>query len=172
MNTAEIYHIPTNVKAEIDRWVLKFPPEQKRSAIVAALLLVQEANGGYLTQPALKAIADYLEQPQIAVYELATFYDMLELNPIGKHKISICTNLSCQLMGCDKVVTRLKERLGINLGETTADGQFTLREVECLAACGQGPVCQIDNKDYVGNLTPEKIDELLAKLTKGEGYAA
>ena len=167
MNSVEAYIIPAPVKAEIDRWVQKFPPEHKRSAIVAALLLVQEANGGYLTQPALKAIAEYLEQPQISVYELATFYDMLELEPIGKHKISVCTNLSCQLMGCEKIVTHLQERLGVGLGETTADGQFTLREVECLAACGQGPVCQVDNKNYVFNLTPEKIDELLNKLSNG-----
>lgn len=165
----ETYHIPETIKAEIDHWVAKYPAEQKRSAIVAALMIVQKANGGYLTEANMNAIADYLEQPAIIVYELATFYDMLELKPIGKHKISVCTNLSCQLGGCSKIVARLKERLGIDLGETTADGQFTLREVECLAACSKAPVCQIDNEQYVENLTPEKVDEMIDALQKDAG---
>lgn len=161
------YQIPEQVKKEIDHWVAKYPSDQKRSAIIGALMAVQEDIGGYLTADAMHAVAEYLTQPPIHVYEVATFYDMFELAPIGKHKISVCTNLSCQLMGSAEVVNRLKERLGIELGETTEDGQFTLREVECLAACVNGPVCQVDNKQYVTQLNSEKVDQLLDELKGG-----
>lgn len=153
-------------KTKIDHWLTKYPPEQKRSAVVPALLYVQEQNEGWLSESAMDAVAEYLDLPPIMVYEVATFYDMFELKPIGKHKISVCTNLSCMLRGSDEIVSCLKRRLGIGLGETTKDRRFTLREVECMAACGGAPMCQIDDRDYHENLTPEKMLEIIDTLEK------
>ena len=155
--------ISAESRTEIDRWIAKYPPERKQSAVMAALNIVQEQNGGWLTTDLMNAIAVYLEMPPIAVYEVATFYSMYELNPVGQHKICICTNISCMLRGSDKIVAHLKQKLGIGFGETTADGKFTLKEVECLAACGGAPMIQI-GRAYYENLTPEKVDEILAKL--------
>lgn len=155
-------------KAKIDHWITKYPPEHKRSAVVAALLFVQEQNEGWLSDVAMDAVADYLSLPRIAVYEVATFYDMFELKPIGKHKIGVCTNLSCMLRGSDQIVEVFKERLGIGLGETTPDRQFTLRETECLAACGGAPVCQVNDREYHEELTPEKVHLIIDELLKGE----
>ena len=150
-------------RAEIDKWVKKYPPEQKQSAVLTALHLVQEENGGWLTNEHLTAVANYLEMPPIAVYEVATFYSMFELKPVGLHKISVCTNISCMLSDCKKITDHLQQRLQINFGETTADGKFTLREVECLAACANAPMMQID-KTYHLDLTPEKVDKILDEL--------
>ncbi len=149
--------------AEIDLWVNKYPAEQKQSACMAALRIAQDANGGHLTNPLMDAVADYLEMPRISVYEVATFYSMYELTPVGKHKICICTNISCMLCGSDDVVAHFKKRLGIGLGETTEDGRITLKEVECLGACVGAPMLQID-KNYYENLTPETIDAILDGL--------
>jgi NADH-quinone oxidoreductase subunit E len=148
---------------EIDAWIAKYPPEQKQSAVMGALSIVQEANGGYLTTELMDAVAEYLEMAPIAVYEVATFYSMYELKPVGKHKICVCTNVSCMLCGSDDIVAHLKQKLNIGFGETTADNKFTLKEVECLGACGGAPMMQI-GKTYYENLTSEKIDEILAKL--------
>jgi len=149
--------------AEIDKWVAKYPPEQKQSACMAALRIVQDANGGYLTTELMDAVADYLEMPKIAVYEVASFYSMYELKPVGKHKICVCTNISCMLRGSDEVVAHLENRLGIKLGETSEDGRFTLKEVECLGACANAPMFEL-NKQYHENLTPETIDAILDGL--------
>lgn len=111
----------------------------------------------------MDAIAEYLDMRPIAVYEVATFYSMYELEPVGKHKICVCTNISCMLLGSDTVVDHLSDKLGINLGETTTDGRFTLKEVECLGACVNAPVIQIGDK-YYENLTEEKIDQVLEGL--------
>jgi NADH-quinone oxidoreductase subunit E len=150
-------------RSEIDAWIAKYPPEQKQSAVMGALRIVQEENGGYLTTELMDAVAEYLEMAPIAVYEVATFYSMYELKPVGKHKICVCTNVSCMLCGSDDIVAHLKQKLNIGFGETTADNKFTLKEVECLGACGGAPMMQIGNK-YYENLTSEKIDEILAKL--------
>lgn len=155
--------LSSEVLAEIDTWVAKYPAEQKQSAVMAALRIVQDANGGWLTTELMDAIADYLDMPKIAVYEVASFYSMYELKPVGKNKICVCTNISCMLCGSDKVVDHLHDRLGIGLGETTSDGKFTLKEVECLGACGGAPMLQIGH-NYYENLTPEKIDEILDGL--------
>lgn len=149
--------------AEIDVWVAKYPADQKQSACMAALRIAQEGNGGYLTESLMDAVADYLEMPRISVYEVATFYSMYELSPVGKHKICICTNISCMLCGSDDVVAHFKKRLGIGLGETTKDGRITLKEVECLGACVGAPMLQID-KTYYEKLTPETIDAILDGL--------
>ena len=155
--------ISAESRAEIDQWVAKYPLEQKQSACMAALRIVQDANGGYLTTELMDAVAEYLEMPNVAVYEVATFYSMYELSPVGKHKICVCTNISCMLCGSDQVVSHLEKRLGIKLGETTEDGRFTLKEVECLGACVEAPMLQLGT-DYHVNLTPEKIDAILDGL--------
>ena len=148
---------------QIDRWVAKYPPEHKRSAVLSALNLAQESNGGWLTTELIEAVAEYLEIPPIAAHEAATFYTMFELKPVGRHIISVCTNISCMLCGSDEIVAHLENKLGVKLGATTPDGKFTLKEVECLAACGGAPMFMI-GKDYYENLTPQRVDEILANL--------
>lgn len=156
------------VRDEINSWIAKYPADQQQSAVMAALRIVQDANGGYLTQALMDAVADYLAMPPIAVYEVATFYSMYELKPVGKHKICVCTNISCLLNGSDQVVQHLTQKLGIGLGETTADQRYTLKEVECLGACCNAPVMQI-SRQYYENLTPAKIDQILADLDQESG---
>ena len=160
----EPFVISDSVKAEIDRWLEKYPPDQKRSAVVAAALLVQEQNNGWISEAAMKAVADYLEIPPVVVYEAVSFYDMYNTQPIGKNKIGVCTNVACLLRGSDKIVDCLKKRLGVGLGETTADGLFTLREMECMAACGGAPMCQVNDKEYHEKLTPEKVLAIVDQL--------
>jgi NADH-quinone oxidoreductase subunit E len=160
-NKAELFS--AEVRQEIDKWVAKYPAEWKQSAVMAALRIVQDANGGWLTTELMNQVARYLDMPPIAVYEVATFYSMYELKPVGKHKICVCTNISCMTNDSDRIVGHLQQRLGIQLGETTEDGRFTLKEVECLGACGGAPMMQI-GKQYYENLTPEIIDSILDGL--------
>ena len=155
--------LSAQARAAIDRWIAKYPPERKQSAVMAALRLVQEENGGWLTTPLLDAVADYLEMPRVTAYEVATFYSMYELQPVGRHVLSICTNVSCALRGSEEVVRHLERRLGIRMGQTTPDGCYTLKEVECLAACGGAPAMMIGRR-YYENLTPESIDAILEQL--------
>lgn len=150
-------------KRAIDQWLTKFPPNQRQSAVIFALKVVQKENGGWLTEALMDAVAAYLEMPKIAVYEVASFYSLFELKPVGRHKLCVCTNVSCLLRGSEENIQHLKKRLRIDFGETTPDGQFTLKEVECLCACGGAPVMQV-NDHYYENLTPEKIDEILTAL--------
>ena len=145
----------------IDRWIAKYPPEQRQAAVMAALNIVQQQNGGWLTTELMDAVADYLGMPAIAVYEVATFYSMFELKPVGRHSISVCTNISCMLCGSDDILSYIEGKLGIRLGESTPDGKFYLkREEECLAACCGAPMMQVDHV-YYENLTPERVDEIL-----------
>jgi len=153
------------VRKAIDQWLLRYPPEQKRSAVLEALRLAQEDNQGCLTEKIMDAVAEYLEMPPIAVYEVASFYTMYDLKPVGRHIINICSSISCLLSDSEKIICYLKQRLGINLNETTADGKFTLRIVECLAACANAPVAHVAKK-YYENLTPEKVDEMLDELKR------
>lgn len=155
--------LASDIREHINKWVLRYPSDEKRSGVFEALRVVQERNGGSLTLPLMDAVADFLGMPRIAVYEIATFYTMYYVDPVGRHVIDICTNISCTLNGVEGIVEHCKKRLGINLNETTPDGKFTLKEVECLGACVAPPVCQIGKK-YYENLTPEKIDEILAGL--------
>lgn len=151
------------IRAEIDRWIAKYPEEWRQSAVMAALQVVQDGNGGYLTQELMDQVAAYLDMPPIAVYEVATFYSMYELKPVGRHKVCVCTNVSCMINGSDKIVEHMEKKLGIKLGETTGDGRFTLKEVECLGACGGAPMFQIGTK-YYENLTTELVDSILEGL--------
>ena len=160
---SKLHLITEDSKKEIDRWIKKYPQGQQKSAVMSALRILQDQNRGFLTEDLMDAVAEYLSMPAIAVYEVATFYSMYELNPVGKHKICVCTNISCMLCGSDTVVGHLSKKLGIKLGETTIDGRFTLKEVECLGACVNAPVIQIGDK-YYENLTEEKIDQVLDAL--------
>lgn len=150
-------------REEIDHWITKYPPERRQSAVMAALRIVQEHNNGWLSQSHLEAVAGYLEIPLIAVQEIATFYSMYELAPVGKHKVCVCTNVSCMLRGSDEVISHLSKKFGIKPGETTADGRFTLKEVECLGACIGAPMMQI-GRQYYENLTSERIDRIIDSL--------
>ena len=148
---------------DIDVWIAKYPSDKKQSAVMSALRIVQDQNRGFLTEDLMDAIAEYLDMRPIAVYEVATFYSMYELEPVGKHKICVCTNISCMLNGSDSIVAHLSNKLGIKLGETTLDGRFTLKEAECLGACVNAPMLQIGNV-YHENLTEEKIDQIISTL--------
>ena len=155
------------IRSEIDQWTAKFPSDKKQSAVLAALHIMQNHHEGWLRREHLDAVAEYLEIPKMAVYEVASFYSMFDLKKMGQYKINVCTNISCLLRGSEEVVKHFEKRLGIKMGETTPDGKFTLREVECLAACVNAPVCQVLHKgkgDYQIDLTPEKIDALLEEL--------
>ena len=136
----------------------------KKSALLAALREAQHQNNGYLTTELMDAVADYLELSKIEVYEVASFYSMYELNPVARHNIAVCTNISCMLKGSDTVVDHLEKKLGIKLGESTSDGRIYLKkEEECLAACAGGPMMQVNHKYYT-DLTPEKVDEIIDGL--------
>jgi NADH-quinone oxidoreductase subunit E len=156
--------LSSHARHEIDRWAVKYPPEQRQSAVLAALREVQHENGGYLTTELMDAVADYLGMPPIAVYEVASFYSMFELKPVGRHSISVCTNVSCMLRGGDAILAHIERKLGIRLGESTPDGKFYLkREEECLAACCGAPMMQVDHV-YYEHLTPARVDEILDSL--------
>ncbi len=151
-------------RATIDAWLTKFPAEQKQSAVLAALEAAQHQNGGWVTRELMDAVADYLDMPKIRVYEVGSFYSMIELEPVGRHMVAVCTNLSCMLCGSETIVEHVEKKLGIKLGETTADGRITLKlEEECLAACSAGPMMTV-NGHYHEHLTPEKVDEILDGL--------
>ena len=154
--------LSAEVRAGIDQWVAKYPPEEKQSAVMAALRLVQEEQG-WLSTEMMDAVAEYLEMEPISVYEVATFYTMYDLKPVGRHRISVCTNISCMLCGSAEIMAYLEKKLDVKRGETTADGKFTLKEVECLAACAGAPMFMI-GKTFYENLTPEKIDAILDSI--------
>jgi NADH-quinone oxidoreductase subunit E len=152
-----------HVRAEIDDWLSRYPEDRKQSAVLAALRAVQHEDG-YLSAEKMDAVADYLGMPEIAVYEVASFYSMYNLKPVGRHTIAVCTNVSCLLCGADDIVEYLENKLGVKTGESTSDGKFYLkREEECLAACCGAPMMQVDHV-YYEQLTPESIDEILDDL--------
>jgi NADH-quinone oxidoreductase subunit E len=156
--------LSAHVREEIDHWVAKFPPDRRRSAVISALHAAQHENHGYLTTELMDAVAQYLGLPPIQVYEVATFYSMFETKPVGRHHVSICTNISCMLRGAEDIVTHCERKLGIRLGESTADGRIYLkREEECLAACTGAPMLMADHV-FHENLTPESVDKILDEL--------
>jgi NADH-quinone oxidoreductase subunit E len=150
---------------KIDRELAKFPPDHRESAVMAALAIAQDEKG-WLPPEVMQDVADYIGMPAIAVQEVATFYNMYNTKPVGKYKISVCTNLPCQLSGGEKAAHHLKEKLGIGYRETTADGQFTLVEGECMGACGDAPVMLVNNKRMCSWMSNEKIDALVEELKK------
>ncbi|MHC8441386.1 MAG: NADH-quinone oxidoreductase subunit NuoE family protein [Candidatus Eutrophobiaceae bacterium] len=160
------YALSDHVKAEIDSWLLRYPADRKRSAVLAALRAAQHENQGWLSESLMDAVAEYLDLPAIAVYEVASFYSMFSIRPVGRHCIAVCTNVSCMLRGADAIVAHLERRLGIDHGESTPDGRFWLKkEEECLAACCDAPAMQLDHV-YHENLTLEKVDALLDAIPK------
>ena len=148
----------------IDRAIAKYPPDQKQSAVMAALTIAQDEKG-WLSPEAMDFVAAYLGMPAVAVYEVASFYAMYNLKPTGRYKLTICTNLPCALQGAEAAAKHLKERLGIGFGETTGDGLFTLKEGECMGACGDAPVVLVNNKRMEGFLNPPQMDTLLDELS-------
>ncbi len=164
MNKVDNKKISKHVRSEIDRWIAKYPADQKQSAVLAACREVQHENKGYLTAELMDAIAEYLNMPSIAVYEIGSFYSMLETEKCGRHSISVCTNISCMLSGSGKIMQYIENKLGIKEGESTADGRYYIKqEEECLAACCGAPMMMVDHV-YHENLTPEKVDKILDKL--------
>jgi len=151
--------------ARIDRELAKYPPDQKRSAVMAALAIAQGEHG-YLSSEVIDFVAQVLGMPAIAVYEVASFYEMYDLQPVGTHKLAICTNLPCALSGAGEAAQHLKRCLGVGFGETSADGRFTLKQGECFGACGDAPVMLVNNKQLLIGMTPDRIDRWLADARK------
>ena len=150
-------------KARFAREVAKYPAEQKQSAVMAALAIAQEEQG-WLSGDAIEFVANYLEMPPMAAYEVASFYNMYDLKPVGKYKLTVCTNLPCMLSGGVDAAEYLKQKLGVGFNETTADGKFTLKEGECMGACGDAPVMIVNNRRMCNCMQPGEIDKLLAEL--------
>jgi len=149
--------------AKIDQATVKYPPDQRQSAVMAALTIAQDEKG-WLSTETMDFVARYLGMAPIAVYEVASFYTMYDLKPVGKYKLTVCTNLPCALQGANAAAAHLKQRLGIGFNETTADGRFTLKEAECMGACGDAPVMLMNNKRMLCAMSPEQIDQLLKDL--------
>jgi NADH-quinone oxidoreductase subunit E len=152
----------------IDREIAKYPPEHKQSAVMSALAIAQDEKG-WLAPETMDFVAQYLGMPPVAVYEVATFYAMYNLQPSGRHKITICTNLPCALQGATKAAAHLQETLGVGFGETTPDGAITLKEGECMGACGDAPVLLVDNKHMCSAMDAGKLDALIAELRTAKG---
>jgi NADH-quinone oxidoreductase subunit E len=150
--------------ARIDAAVAKYPPDQKQSAVMAALTIAQDEKG-WLSTETMDFVAHYLDMPPIAVYEVASFYTMYDLKPVGRHKLTICTNLPCALQGASAAAKHLQDKLGIGFNDTTPDGRITLKEGECLGACGDAPVLLHNNKRMLCAMTPERLDTLLKDLS-------
>jgi NADH-quinone oxidoreductase subunit E len=148
----------------IDREIEKYPPEHRQSAVIAALAIAQD-EFGWLSSETMDFVAHYLGMPAVAVYEVATFYEMFNTEPTGKYKLTICTNLPCALSSATEAAAHLKKKLGIGFGETTPDGLFTLKEGECFGACGDAPVLLVNNKRMCSWMKPDKLDGLLAELS-------
>ena len=164
MSTETMTELSQHAREEIDELLSHFPAEQKKSALLGALNVVQHENNGFLTEELMEAVADYLDLSKIEVYEVASFYSMYELKPVGRNNVAICTNICCMLMGSTSIVEHVENKLGIKVGESTEDGRIYLKkEEECLAACAGGPMMQV-NHVYYENLTPEKVDEILDSL--------
>jgi NADH-quinone oxidoreductase subunit E len=153
---------PESLK-KIDREIAKYPPDQKRSAVMSALIVAQDEKG-WLAPEVMDFVADYLGMPPVAVYEVASFYTMYNLQKTGRHKLTLCTCLPCGLQGALDAADHLRNRLGIGFNETTADGSFTLKEGECMGACAMAPVVLVNNKKMHDYMTHEKLDRLIEGL--------
>ena len=164
MSTNTTVELSSYAREEIDELLTHFPADQKKSALLGTLNIVQHENKGFLTDELMHAVAGYLDLSKIEVYEVASFYSMYELKPVARNNVAICTNISCMLMGSQDIVDHVENKLDIKIGESTEDGRIYLKkEEECLAACAGGPMMQV-NHVYFENLTPEKVDEILDAL--------
>ncbi len=157
--------LSTESLKKIDREIAKYPVDQKQSAVMSALAIAQEEKG-WLANETMNFVAEYLGMPPIAVYEVATFYNMYNLEPVGKYKITVCTNLPCALSGSNDTAAYLKQKLGIGFNQTTPDRKFTLKEGECFGACGDAPVLLVNNKRMCSFMSNEMIDKLLKELSE------
>ncbi|MBT6392094.1 MAG: NADH-quinone oxidoreductase subunit NuoE [Nitrosomonadales bacterium] len=155
--------LPKKIKEKINKELLKFPKEQKRSAVMATLRLIQNEKG-WLSEKSISEVAAYLSIPEIAVLEVATFYNMYDLKESGKFKIAICTNISCMLRDTDSLLAHVKKQLKIDFNQVTEDGKFCLKESECMGACGGAPLMVVNNQYMHENLTPEKFDQIIEEL--------
>jgi NADH-quinone oxidoreductase subunit E len=155
--------LTTDSLRKIEREIAKYPPDQRQSAVMSALIIAQDEKG-WLSTETMDWVAKYLGMPSVQVYEVATFYSMYNLKPTGRYKITLCTNLPCGLQGALAAADHLRAKLGIGFNETTADGRFTLREAECMGACAMAPVLLVNNKKMHDYMTNEKLDRLIEGL--------
>lgn len=149
--------------AKIDYELTKYPADQRQAAVMSALRIVQTERG-WLSEESISEVAQYLGMPEIAAMEVATFYNMYDLSPVGQYKITICTNISCMLRGSDEIVNHLQQKLGVGFNEVTPDGKYSLKEGECMGCCGGAPLMHINNTKMHEFLTPEKVDAILEEL--------
>ena len=159
--------IPDATRARFDKEVAKYPADQKQSAVMALLAIVQQEQG-FVSKEAEKDVADYLGMPPIAVHEVTTFYNMYNQQPVGRYKLNVCTNLPCQLRDGANALKHLEKKLGIRMGETTPDGMFTLQQSECLGACADSPVMLVNDRTMCSFMSPDKLDQLVDGLKKAE----
>ena len=155
--------LTTESLKRIDREITKYPADRKQSAVVASLAIAQEEKG-WLSNEVIEFVANYLGIPPISAYEVASFYSLYDLKHVGKYKLTVCTNLPCMLSGGVDAGDYLKQKLGIDYNETTADGKFTLKQGECMGSCGEAPVMLVNNRRMCSHMLPEQIDNLLAEL--------
>ncbi|MDA7742016.1 NAD(P)H-dependent oxidoreductase subunit E [Francisellaceae bacterium] len=148
---------------QLEFWLAKYPKDQRQSAVIPGLHILQDENGGFLTTVLMDQLADYIGMPEIAVYEVATFYGMYDLEVVGKNKINVCDNISCVLNGANEIIEHISSRLSIKPGETTEDGRITLKRVECQGACCGAPMLEVNQKFYE-NLTIESVDKIIDSL--------
>lgn len=153
--------------AKIDYELTKYPADQRQAAVMSALRIVQSERG-WLSKESITEVAQYLGMPEIAAMEVATFYNMYDLSPVGKYKVTICTNISCMLRGSDEIVNHLQQKLGVGFNEITPDGKFCLKEGECMGCCGGAPLMHVNNTQMHEFLTTEKVDAILEELNQGE----
>lgn len=163
MSSSTENFIQGKVKERIDRWIAEYPAEQRQSACMPALRIVQESHNGYLTNDLMDQVAEYLDMAPVAVYEVATFYGNYNHQPVGRHQINWCNSISCYLRGGEELREKMQQRLGVKPGEVTEDGKFSIKKVECLGACGGAPMCKI-GKDYHENLDEDKLFKILDEL--------
>jgi NADH-quinone oxidoreductase subunit E len=163
--------LSASAKAKIDRELAKYPADQRQSACMSALAIAQDEHG-WLADAQVEAVADYLGMAPVAVYEVATFYNMYNRAPVGRHKITVCTNLPCALSGGEAAADHLKQKLGIGFRETTPDGAFTLMEGECMGACGDAPVLLVNNKRMCSFMSHARLDTLIDELKAPQGASA
>ena len=165
--SSEINTLPESICAQIDAWIAKFPEGKKKSAVLMALRSVQDSFG-YLDKVNMNLVANYLDLPYVAVYEVASFYSMYRFAPVGENHIKVCNSISCNLCGSTQLIQTLEQKLGIKVGETTPDNQFSLGYAECLAACTQAPALIVNDTDYHGDMTEDKVDLLLKQYAQEE----